>query len=218
MAWGLGEHDVAEEKIQPLEIPTNDFDELPDDSGNIIYQAELPDDSGEGNPCVQKIEDKSCYYDDNGILYRVDNDLIKNGVYEINGYKYTTDALGRIASASGPLHLKTRDGRLSIRDSIEDIGKGDQKDGDDRGHLIADQFDGSSGLENMIAQDAGRNRNDYKNFENELAREVKAGKEVFVKIDVVYDGDSRRPSNIVVTYTIDGETSVRIFPNNPKEN
>ena len=174
------------------------------------------DDSGTGeieNPHQEEVDGKTFYYDDNGKLYRVENDLIPNTEYEINGYKYTTDEQGRIVSAEGTLHMKEREGRLTIKDSIEDIGKGDQKEGDDRGHLIGDQFDGSNGLENMIPQDADINRNDFKNFENELAKEVKAGKEVVVKIEPIYDGDSRRPVAIVVTYSIDGEENVRVFPN-----
>lgn len=156
-------------------------------------------------------------YDDNGKLYRAGDELQSNNTYEINGYKYETDDQGRIISAEGTLRLKDREGRLSIKDSIENIGKGDQQEGDDRGHLIGDQFDGSNGLENMIPQDANINRNDFKNFENELAKEVKDGKEVKVKIEPVYDGNSRRPSAIVETYSIDGEESVRVLPNGQEE-
>lgn len=54
-------------------------------------------------------------------------------------------------------------------------------------------------------------------LENELAKEVKDGKDVKVKIEPVYDGDSRRPDAIVVTYSIDGEESVRVFPNGQEE-
>lgn len=164
-------------------------------------------------PKAEVVDGITYYYDDNGKLYRVGNELHANTTYEMNGYKYKTDDQGRIISAEGTLHLKDREGRLPIKDSIEGIGKGDQQVGDDRGHLIGDQFDGSNGLENMIPQDANINRNDFKNFENELAKEVKDGKEVKVKIEPVYDGDSRRPSAIVVTYSIDGEESVRVFPN-----
>lgn len=169
------------------------------------------------NPRQETVDGKTYYYDDNGKLYRVENDLAPNTEYEINGYKYKTDDQGRIISAEGTLHMKDRDGRLPIKDSIEDIGKGDQNEGDDRGHLIGDQFDGSNGLENMIPQDANINRNDFKNFENELAKEVKDGKEVCVKIEPIYDGDSRRPEAIVVTYSVDGEESVRVFPNGQEE-
>lgn len=181
-----------------------------------LFSSEIDADDGDepANPHQEVIDGKTYYYDDNGKLYRVGNELAPNSSYEINGYRYETDSLGRITSAEGTLHMKDRDGRLNIRDSIEDIGKGDQQEGDDRGHLIGDQFDGSNGLENMIPQDAEINRNDFKNFENELAKEVKDGKEVTVKIEPVYSGDSRRPDAIVVTYSIDGEQSVRIFPNN----
>jgi hypothetical protein len=161
----------------------------------------------------QDVSETKEYKDDNGKLYRIGNELLPNCQYEINGYKYETDDKGRIISAEGNLHLKDRDGRLPIADSIEDIGKGDQKEGDDRGHLIGDQFDGSNGLENMVPQDAEVNRNDFRNFENELAKEVKNGNEVYCKVEPVYSGDSRRPEAIVVTYSINGQENVRIFPN-----
>ena len=153
------------------------------------------------------------YYDDNGELYRIGNELLPDTQYEINGYTYKTDELGRIISAEGILHLKEHDGRLTIKDSLSDIGKGDQREGDQRGHIIGDQFDGSNGLENMIAQDAGVNIKDYKNFENELAREVKEAKKVEVQIEPEYEGNSGRPDRIIVTYTIEGKENIRIFSN-----
>lgn len=166
------------------------------------------------NPHIEEIDGKKYYYDDNGKLYRAQDNLAPNTEYEINGYKYKTDDNGRVISAEGTLHIKNHDGKLQIKDSMDKIGKGDEKEGDQRGHLIGDQFDGSNGLENLIPQDADVNMKDYKNFENDLAKEVKSGKEVTVKIEPVYEGDSRRPDAIVVTYSIDGEESVRVFPNN----
>ena len=194
----------------------------PDDSRQYLdelFNGEIDheEDDEPENPHQEVIDGKTYYYDDNGKLYRVENDLAPNTEYEINGYKYTTDSHGRIISAEGTLHMKTHEGRRPIADSIDDIGKGDQKEGDDRGHLIGDQFDGSNGLENMIPQDANINRNDFRNFENELAKEVKDGKEVHVKIEPIYDGDSRRPVAIVVTYSIDGVESVKVFPNGAEE-
>lgn len=178
-----------------------------------IYENVIVDETEVTNPRQEVIEGKVNYFDDNGVLYRIENDLIPDNQYELNGYRYQTDDKGRIVSAEGVLHMKDRDGRLPIRDSIEDIGKGDQQENDDRGHLIGDQFDGSNGLENMIPQDAGINRNDFKTFENELAVKVKAGDEVKVKIEPIYDRNSRRPTDIVVTYSINGVEDVRIFPN-----
>lgn len=166
---------------------------------------------------TEELDKRKKYMDDNGNLYRVENSLIPNNSYELNGYTYTTDAEGRIASVEGVLHMKDREGRLPIRDSIEDIGKGDQKEGDDRGHLIGDQFDGPNGLENMIPQDSDINRRDFKNFENALAEKVKDGETVKVKIEPIYEGDSHRPTDILVTYSINGVEDMRIFPNK-KEN
>jgi len=185
---------------------------------NDLFSDEINDETKEQeNPHQELVDGKTYYYDNNGKLYRVENDLAPNSKYEINGYKYTTDDQGRIVSAEGTLHMKDREGRLPIKDSIDDIGKSDQKEGDDRGHLIGDQFDGSNRLENMIPQDANVNRNDFKKFENELAKEVKDGKEVNVKVEPIYEGDSKRPVAIVVTYSIDGEESVRVFPNGQEE-
>ena len=136
---------------------------------------------------IEVIDNRKKYMDDNGNVYRIENSL------------------------------KDREGRLPIRDSIEDIGKGDQKEGDDRGHLIGDQFDGPNGLENMIPQDSDINRRDFKNFENALAEKVKDGETVKVKIEPIYEGDSHRPTDILVTYSINGVEDMRIFPNK-KEN
>jgi hypothetical protein len=207
---------IKPEEGMTVEKARNFWDSMFSKEGsNTAEQGETQDISKNKDdyPKEKVVDGITYYYDDNGKLYRVGNELHANTTYEMNGYKYKTDDQGRIISAEGTLHLKDREGRLPIKDSIENIGKGDQQEGDDRGHLIGDQFDGSNGLENMIPQDANINRNDFKNFENELAKEVKDGKEVKVKIEPVYDGDSRRPSAIVVTYSIDGEESVRVFPN-----
>lgn len=47
MALGLEGHEVTEGKMRSLEVSANDLAELPDDSGNISYKADLYDDSGE---------------------------------------------------------------------------------------------------------------------------------------------------------------------------
>lgn len=213
--------DIQETKLQEAE----DYKEIkPEGSSNPeearsfidgLFGQEIDDSENDApqNPHEEILDGKRYFYDDNGILYRVENELAPNADYEINGYKYTTDDKGRIMSAEGKLRMKEHVGRLPIKDSLEDIGKGDEIEGDDRGHLIGDQFGGSNRLENMIPQDANINRNEFKKFENELAQEVKNGKEVIVKMEPVYDGNSRRPDAIIVIYSIDGNESVTIFPN-----
>lgn len=162
-------------------------------------------------------EKEKAYYDDKGSLYRMEDELVPNNDYEVNGYRYITDEFGRIISAEGELRIKDREGRLPIEDSIAVIGKGDELEDDDRGHLIGDRFDGSNGLENMIPQEAEINRGNYKNFENELAEYVKAGKEVSLAIEPVYEGDSRRPTALLAVYSIDGSENMRIFPNGKEQ-
>ncbi len=153
------------------------------------------------------------YTDDKGKVYRIGDDLLSDNTYEINGYKYKTDDKGRIISAEGTLRLKKHKGRRRIDVSLGDIGKGDEKQGDHRGHLIGDQFGGPRSIENLIPQDASINTKAYRNFENELAREVKSGKKVYIKVVPVYNEDTRRPTRIVVTYIIDGVEDTRMFPN-----
>lgn len=210
--------EIKENEIKDYEEIKPQSEENPDDSREYIddlFSKEIlnTDIVKDKYPCQEIMDDKTYYYDDNGKIYRVDNELAPNTEYVINGYEYMTDNQGRIVFAKGQLDMKVREGRLPIKDSIESIGRGDQKEGDDRGHLIGDQFNGSNGLENMIPQNANINRNDFKNFENGLAKEVKAGKEVKLKIEPIYEGNSRRPTDIVATYSINGEESVIIFPN-----
>lgn len=192
----------------------------PDEARNYLdnlFGKDVEADAATPETLCRETGDEKTYHDDNGKLYRVENNLVPNTEYEINGYKYKTDDQGRIVSAEGTLHMKEERKKLPIKDKIEDIGKGDQKEGDHRGHLIGDQFDGANGLENLIPQDGNINTKDFKNFENELAKEVKDGKEVTVKIGPIYEEDSRRPVAIGVTYTIDEEESVRVFPNSQEE-
>jgi len=67
---------------------------------------------------------------DDGMPYRMEQDLLSDAEYKRNGYEYTTDHLGRLFTAEGDLHLKEHDGRLQIKDSIHDIGKGYEKSTD----------------------------------------------------------------------------------------
>lgn len=218
--WKQSEQDL------PREAPmTWETTEAPEGIHHVLENCEGAQDTRETKDAPEEktyprkeVEDGTAYYyDDNGNLYRIDDSLLPNTEYDINGYHYETDEEGRIVSAEGRLQVKDHEGRPAIKDSIEDIGKGDQKETDDRGHLIGDQFNGSNGMENMIPQDSDINRKDYKALETELAKEVAAGKEVYVKVEPIYEGDSHRPVAVMVTYTIDGEESVRVFPNEREE-
>ncbi|MFI3227245.1 MAG: DNA/RNA non-specific endonuclease [Clostridia bacterium] len=214
---------TTEESFENDEMLEDPSDTLPDHD-KLDKQFEQDNPLEEKNEEVSKQEqarDNSEKYleddlDDNGKPYKNKEGLLPNNQYELSGYTYRTDEKGRIILAEGTLRIKDRD-RLRIVPSIEQIGKGNQKEGDDRGHLIGDQFDGSNKLGNFIAQDAKINQNNFRNFENELAKDVKAGKEVKVKITPVYDGNSNRPSVIVIKSIINGVEKMDTFRNNKEE-
>lgn len=202
---------ITEERVTEKENNPEDFHQTI--SSDVSKEQNI---DNEPYPCCKVIDGKKHYYDSNGELYRVENQLSPNNTYEINGYRYNTDKAGRVISAEGQLHLKAENRKhLPIKDSIEAVGKGDQKENDDRGHLIGDQFDGSNGLENLIPQNSDINRKDYKNLENELAGKIKAGDNVYFKVEPIYGKVSNRPLRIEATYVVNGKESTRErFPNN----
>ena len=152
------------------------------------------------------------YYDDNGDIYRRGNKLEPNKSFEINGYIYSTDKQGRTITAEGQLRLKQPDLKRNM-DSMQDIGKGNQIEGDHRGHTIAFQFGGSGGLENLTAMSGELNRGDYLKMEIRLSKAVRAGSSVYLKVQMVYSGDSYRPVKYRVSYSIDGLRTTVTFRN-----
>lgn len=152
------------------------------------------------------------YYDDNGTKYREGDSLLPNTQFEVRGYQYETDDQGRVISAEGQLRLRDP----SYEREMEDVRKMDgqeYKTTDDRGHLIGHQFDGSDKLENLVPMDAKLNQGDFVKLENTLADAVKDGADVRMKVEPVYEGDSSRPTEFRVTYSIDGDKDVVVFKN-----
>lgn len=149
--------------------------------------------------------------DDKGKETRDGDALKANNTFEKNGYKYKTDNQGRVVSAEGKLRLKDPE---YVRD-MEEINKGDQnyKKTDDRGHLIAHQFGGSDKLENIVPMDAKLNQGDFASLENSLAKAVENGSDVKLKVEPRYTDNTNRPSSFRVSYTINGEKTVRTFKN-----
>lgn len=153
------------------------------------------------------------YLDDNGIKYREGDTLLPNNEFEVNGYKYKTDDKGRVVSAEGQLQVKDHEGRRDM-DPRSSVDKGDMRKTDDRGHLIADRFNGSGGIENLVPMDSDLNQHgDYMKMENTLADAMQDGAKVELKVEPIYDSNSTRPSEFRVTYSIDGEKEVAVFKN-----
>jgi len=213
-------------EIKPVEVPKeigenkSSYSDVPREIGESSAKAQdIPQEIGENDTlqpnAVYNVDGERHYTDDNGDVYRVNNDLVADNTYEINGYKYETDDQGRIVSAEGKIQLKSRD-RLTIKDSMENIGRGDEKNTDDRSHIIGDNLNGSNGLENIVAGDASLNRGDYNKLEAQLAKEVSAGKEVYMRVDLDYPGKSYRPDSFIVSYSINGEEFTTTFFNTPR--
>lgn len=167
------------------------------------------------------------WIDDNGKAYRIGDDLIKDNTFQVNGYEYKTDHHGRPISASGKLSInELGQSNRQMDDAMSVIGKGDERpaaivdgvrEGDDRGHLIGHQFNGSDRMENMVPQDWRINQKSFRKLEDSLATQVKTGHDVSVSVIPFYGGDSRRPDGIFYFYNIDGVSNVVLFPNDVSE-
>ena len=125
---------------------------------------------------------------------------VNNGIHK---HIYHTDGQGRVNKVEGQLSL----GKMPRNRSQQvSVGKSVNPTGDEGGHLIASILGGAGDRINMVPQAQRLNRSDWKKMENELARELKVGKSVSVKIDIGYPlGDSVRPNRFKVVATINGK-------------
>ncbi len=134
--------------------------------------------------------------------------LKANDSYELNGYKYTTDAEGRINSVEGKLSLKKADRNPYAQRTV---GKEDGRLADDQGgHLIGSQFGGHGGKGNLTPMHKDINNyhaGEWGQMEKRWASELAAGKDVHVKIRPIYTDGSARASEFRITETIGGNTA-----------
>ncbi|UDW01454.1 DNA/RNA non-specific endonuclease [Bacillus cereus] len=127
-----------------------------------------------------------------------------------DGYKYTTDELGRIVDVeAGELILQKGNRNTGMQVAA---GREDRLPDDDGGHLIGTQFHGSGDIDNLVAQNKQINRSggEWYNMEKEWANALggKPPKKVIVKIEPVYSGQSMRPNSFMVEYQIQGKKPV----------
>ena len=136
----------------------------------------------------------------------LEGNLEPNTIYRINQDVYETDdtdEYGRIVNWSCKSCYEP-DNERDNNAQIESGGE-DREDGDDGGHLVARILGGPPGEENIVPMRDTINRGDYKKSENTIVEATKQGKTVEDKGEVIYEGDSKRPSKIERTYDIDGE-------------
>ena len=71
---------IEKQSDLPNEVEKSEAKDLPDEVGSSEVD-DLPDEVGDKTD----VGGKKQYYDDNGKLYRVDNELVANSEYSING-------------------------------------------------------------------------------------------------------------------------------------
>ena len=126
-------------------------------------------------------------------------------------YLYETDSYGRICNwSTDSLQITSRTKRL--RNASNTPGK---QAGDHAGHLAGDVFGGSNQLNNLVSQLSKVNQSDYRKIEIEWQKAIRAGQAVTVNMDILYEGDSQRPTGFALQYSIDGiEYKKEIISNN----
>jgi hypothetical protein len=137
-----------------------------------------------------------------------------NATYNLDGYTFKTDGLGRTSKVEADLRLGEGAARSSAEKKLQGLAGGKWRLAtDDGGHMVGHQFEGPTSPLNLLAQNSNLNRGQWLQMEKGWAKALKEGKEVSVEIKPEYKGDSLRPERFRVKATIDGETSTRFFRN-----
>lgn len=143
---------------------------------------------------------------------QIETQIEAQGVRTIpkNGYGFDVDPLSRTRHVAGEISLQPAP---RSRTNQANAGGSDRRPTDDGGHYIAARFNGSREWFNHFAQDASFNRGAYRVLENGWASDVRRGYRVFVDILPHYDGLSRRPSGLTITWFVDGKRFEKEFAN-----
>ena len=149
--------------------------------------------------------------DETGITYKKNGELLPNMEYTINGSTYRTDEMGNKVSCDANPEI-SEDGKRNISEQRESGGE-DRKEGDQGGHIVARILGGAEGEENLVPMRGTINQGDYKKMELEIKKALEDGKKASLHIDLEYEGDSSRPTEIIAIYTIDGQKTHILFDN-----
>ncbi len=132
------------------------------------------------------------------------------------GYDFDIDPADRTVRVSGDLRLVSAQPRS--RTAQSNAGKPDRLVSDHGGHFIAREFGGPETRYNHFAQDARFNKSDYRKMELNWRGLLRQGQRVRVDIKAKYDGGSKRPSEVLVTYYTSGMRYFKPFLNKKKGN
>ena len=122
---------------------------------------------------------------------------------------------GRIESAFAKIEPQHLGGGSPTTPTSRRAARGLGQPSDDAGHLIATRLGGPGAEGFVVPQNPGVNRGAFRVFEAGIAEDVKAGKEVFVRVVPRYSGSETRPFEILYQVRVDGSTTSRVFPNPP---
>lgn len=139
-----------------------------------------------------------------------------NVQYELGGVTYKTDSWGRVVNSEFKIG-KDYLGKPNLYNAKDITTVGKLKGGlagDDGGHLLAQQFGGSSTVLNVVPMKSSVNKGEYKKLEEIWRKAADGGKDVKVKVNLKYGtSNSERPDWIEVKYEIDGEKFVKLISN-----
>ncbi len=173
---------------------------LYDFSGNLIAE-KVPlaadDVLCRGEDALREI----CLTDSNGKIYAIDGKLLKNTTYCLDNAVYKTDSIGRISKVTFE-KLELKKGKKIVGNTIQDIGRGFEKAGDQQGHIIGRRFNGNNTFANLVPMSKEANNSGFKRIENEWARAIENGKNVSGSIEFKYSKKSFRPDKFTVVYDI----------------
>lgn len=143
-----------------------------------------------------------------------------NTKYMINNVEYLTDDLGRVIKAKSKITPSNIAGQ-KYRDSNVQRQMSSLKGSmpnDDAGHLIGNQFGGSSNMINLVPMSSSINRQGgaFAKIEQQLSKALKENKDVEIEIILKYPtkpNGTQRPEWFEVTYYIDGVKNVELLKN-----
>ncbi len=125
--------------------------------------------------------------------------LKPNEQYEVNNYSYETDRYGRIKRCEGTLRLE--EGKRNTAHQTRAGGEY-RLENDEGGHLIGRRFGGSEKVDNIVPMDYDVNHHEYKELEDDWAKELEKGNKVDVKIRCKYEDESTRSTAFIVKYKV----------------
>lgn len=136
-------------------------------------------------------------------------------LYKVGPVICRTDEAGRVIQTTfhiGKGALKAESHRYGkfIREICQDK---EALEGDHGGHLMADQFGGSSNVLNIVPMSAKVNLSDFKKIEDQIRSSLENGIESDMNIELKYAAGSERPSWIIVKVKQNGKEVERVIEN-----